>query len=218
MGKVDFWSSSVIVCCILFIFYSGHTNIGPYFRNCGQMWKMSIITFITDVCSGVSLYHVALIVLMRCFAIAKPMTFKKWHKRFGDISIGAIWILNIGVVLIPTIICTQVFTTWVWDNIYRGLYAGAWDAVQHITFTTPILLIIIFYFLQLHLLKSCCAKERNEDTVGMSKYKKKSMERMIHMVTIGTLVCYAPYIAWMQYNIILINQERSNFDSIGKVN
>ena len=180
---------------------------------------MSTITFITDVCSGVSLYHVALIVLLRCFAIAKPMTFKKWHKRFGDISIGAIWILNIGVVLIPTIICTQGFTNWVWDNIYRGLYAGAWDAVQHITFTTPILLIIIFYFLQLHLLKSCCAKERNEDTVGMSKYKKKSMERMIHMVTIGTLICYAPYIAWMQYNIILISQERSKevFDSIGKV-
>ena len=203
----------------MIIVYSGHTNIGPYFRNCGQMWKMSTITFITDVCSGVSLYHVALIVLLRCFAIAKPMTFKKWHKRFGDISICAIWILNVGVVLIPTIICTQGFTNWVWNNIYRGLYAGAWDAVQHITFTTPILLIIIFYFLQLHLLKSCCGKEINQDTVGMSKYKKKSMERMIHMVTIGTLVCYAPYIAWMQYNIILISQERSKevFDSIGKV-
>ena len=201
---------------------SGHTNIGQYFRKCGEMWKMSTITFITDVCSGASLYHVALIVLLRCFAIAKPMTFKKWHKRFGKTSIYLIWILNVAIVLVPTVICTKGFTTYdstFFDDNYLKLYGGAWDAVQHITFTTPILLIIIFYFSQLYLLKSCCGNKGDQNNIGESKYKKKSMEKMIHMVTIGTLLCYSPYIAWMQYNIIMISKGKSEdvFDSIEKV-
>lgn len=183
---------------------------------------MSIITFVTDVCSGVSLYHVALIVLLRCLAIARPMTFKIWHKKFARISIYGIWILNVAVVLIPTIICTKGFTTYdstFFDEDYLRLYGGAWDAVQHITFTIPLLLIIIFYFTQLYLIKSCCGMEEAQNGTGVAKYKKKSMERMIHMVTIGTLVCYAPYIAWMQYNIIMISKGKAKevFDSIGKV-
>ena len=38
-------------------------------------------------------------------------------------------------------------------------------------------------------------------------------------VTKGTLVCYAPYIAWMQYNIIMISKGKAEevFDTIGKV-
>ena len=183
---------------------------------------MSIITFVTDVCSGVSLYHVALIVLLRCLAIARPMTFKIWHKKFATMSICGIWILNVAVVLIPTIICTKGFTTYdstFFDEDYLGLYGGAWDAVQHITFTIPLLLIITFYFTQLYLIKSCCGMEEAQNGTGVAEYKKKSMERMIHMVTIGTLVCYAPYIAWMQYNIIMISKGKSKevFDSIGKV-
>ena len=97
---------------------------------------MSTITFITDVCSGVSLYHVALIVLLRCFAIARPMTFKEWHKRFGKISIYVTWIFNVAIVLIPTVICTKGFTTYdsmFFDDDYLKLYGGAWHAVQHIT-------------------------------------------------------------------------------------
>ena len=181
---------------------------------------MSTITFITDVCSGVSLYHVALIVLLRCFAIARPMTFKIWHKKFGKISIYVIWIFNVAIVLIPTVICTKGFTTYdsmFFDEDYLKLYGGAWNAVQHITFTIPIALIILFYFSQLYLLRSCCGMEGDENSIGLSNYKKKSMEKMIHMVTIGTLVCYAPYIAWMQFNVILISKGKCNLDSIGKV-
>ena len=181
---------------------------------------MSTITFITDVCSGVSLYHVALIVLLRCFAIARPMTFKIWHQKFGKISIYVIWIFNVAIVLIPTVICTKGFTTYdsmFFDDDYLNLYGEAWNAVQHITFTIPILLIILFYFSQLYLLRSCCGMDGNENSIGMSNYKKKSMEKMIHMVTIGTLVFYVPYIAWMQFNVILISKGKCNLDNIGKV-
>ena len=42
---------------------------------------------------------------------------------------------------------------------------------------------------------------------------------MIHMVTIGTLLCYTPYIVWLQYNMVMVGKKRSHevFDSTGKV-
>ena len=133
-------------------------------------------------------------------------------QKFWRISIYGIWILNVAVVLIPTIICTKGFTTYdstFFDEDYLRLYGGAWDAVQHITFTIPLLLIIVFYFTQLYLIKSCCGMEEAQNGTGVAKYKKKSMERMIHMVAIGTLVCYVPYATWIQYNIYMIGQKRT---------
>ena len=197
-------------------FCVGHTSIGPYFRSSGQMWKMSTITFIADVSSGASIWHVALIVLLRCFSIAKPMSFTTWHKKFSKICIYGIWIFMVTIVLIPTLICTKFFTTSEFPEDYLTMYGGAWDAVQHITFTLPIALILVFYLFQLYYLKPCGQKEEQSDAT-MSK--KKSIERTIHMLAVGTLVCYVPYAAWMQYNILMISQNRAEevFDTTGKV-
>ena len=39
------------------------------------------------------------------------------------------------------------------------------------------------------------------------------------MITISTLLRYAPYVAWMQYNLMMINENRAHevYDGTGKV-
>ena len=175
------------------------------------MWKMSFIKVISDVCSGVSVYHVALIVLLRCITIAKPLTFDKWHQRLDKISIYGIWIFNTAIFLTPTIICLvihfqQGFTASAFSDNELKWYAGAWNVVRHINYTIPIGLIIIFYLYQLYHVTSC---RGNDGKRSSMMDNKKSMEKMIHMVAIGTLVCYVPYATWIQYNIYMIGQKRT---------
>ena len=127
--------------------YIGHTSIGPYYRNSGAMWKLSTITFITDVGTGVSLYHVALLVLLRCFAIARPLTFEAMHKTFTKFCIRGIWISMVINFLIPNMICTKGFTTLDFPENYLDIYVASWAIAQHIAFSVPIgLILMIFTF------------------------------------------------------------------------
>ena len=194
----------------------GHTSIGPYYRNSGAMWKMSTITFISDLCTGVSLYHVALLVLLRCFTIARPLIFEAMHKRFTKFCIRGIWIFMVINFLIPSMICTKGFTTWDFPDDYLDIYVAGWDVAQHIAFSVPIGLIVIFYLVQLYYLNPWGNKEEQSDT---TKSAKKSVERMIHVLAIATLVCYVPHSAWMAYNMWMVGQNRSDeiFDTTGKV-
>ena len=194
----------------------GHTSIGPYFRDSGQTWKMSFILFISDVCQGASIYHAALIVLLRCLSIARPLSFTAWHKKFTKRCLYGIWIGMIITIIIPNMICTKGFTTLKFPKGYLEIYGEAWKVVRHVTFTVPIGLIIIFYISQLYFLKPHGDKELQSD---VTIAQKKATERMIHMITISTLVCYVPYAVWMQYNILEIRQNTAHqvFDSVGKV-
>ena len=180
------------------------------------MWKMSSMLFVPGVCQGASLYHVALIVLLRWFVLARPLTFDAWHRKFTKRWFAGVWIFMMIILLIPNIICTKGFTTLEFPQDYLDMYIVAWKAALHLTLTLPIGLILVFYVFQLYFLKPCSKKVDRSNIVIK---QKKSMERMIHMITISTLLRYAPYVAWMQYNLMMINQDRAHevYDTTGKV-
>ena len=201
---------------LIITFYLGHTGIGAYFRSSGQTWKLSGMLFIPGVCQGASLYHVALICLLRCFVLARPLTFESWHQKFTKRWFVGVWIFMVIILLIPNIICTKGFTTLEFPQDYLDMYIMAWKAALHLTLTLPIGLILVFYVFQLYFLKPCAKKVEQSNMVIK---QKKSMERMIHMITISTILRYVPYVAWMQYNLRMINENRANevYDGTGEV-
>ena len=176
---------------------------------------MSIMTFPLDVFSGASCYLVALIVLLRCLAILKPMRFEIWHNKFTRISIPLIWILLVLIVLMPTAISTQMFTTTIMPNNYKDLYGLAWNIVYNATITFPVGLNTILYIAQIFIVKPKNHRGENYDKTT----KRKAFEKMIHMVTIGTLMCYAPFIIWRHVFMALVsgNCSEEAYDSTGKV-
>ena len=176
---------------------------------------MSIITFPLDVFSGASCYLVALVILLRCLALWKPMEFDEWHSKFTRIAIPSIWSFVVLIVLIPTAICTKMFTTGIMPNSYKHLYGLGWNIVYITTITFPVGLITTLYFVQL-----CIVKPANNEEENHAKaVKRKAFEKMIHMVTIGTFLCYAPFIVWRHMLIASITRECSQeaYDSTGKV-
>jgi membrane-anchored glycerophosphoryl diester phosphodiesterase (GDPDase) len=193
----------------------GQTDIGPTYRNSGRMWVMSIMTFPLDVFSGASCYLVSLVILLRCLALFKPLGFETWHSKFTRISIPIIWIFLVVIVLMPTAISTKMFTTNIMPDTYKDLYGTSWNIVYNTTITFPVGLITILYLAQICILKP----KNNEGENNAKEVKRKAFERMIHMVTIGTLFCYAPFIMWRHVFMAFITNSCSEeaFDSTGKV-
>ena len=162
---------------------------------------MSIITFVADIFRGSSCFHVVLIVFLRCLVIVYPMNFKDYHGKLTRISIFGIWIYVIVICLMPTLISTKFLTTHLMPPSYLNAYANSWQALYHGTLTVPILLTIIMYLALIYILKSNRNKENESET---NKKKKKSLLSMIQKITIGTLVCYIPFIIWTQYAVAKI--------------
>ena len=225
--------------------YLSLTGIGPQLREhkCGSMWIMSIMTFPQDVCSGASCFHVALILLLRCFCLMKPMSFEKWHLRLTKISIVGIWIYMISVVLMPTFISIMLTADISKDEYknYKNAYSIGWNIVYQATLTLSLGLNIILGMVNIYLLKKQEKdKERgstfstNPDIVvsGASANsvlhtqgtnsrasRKKALEKMIKMVTIGTIICYTPNIIFRSYLMHMVQQSTSGnaYDGTGKV-
>ena len=175
---------------------------------------MSIMTFPIDIFSGASCFHVALIVFMRCYSILNPTGFRKMHSRLSRISIPIIWIFLTVVILVPTIISTNMLTEETMEK-YKNLYSMSWQVVYHATVTLPVSLIILLFSVQLGILK---IKRNQVESLAVSS-KMKSLEKMIHMTTVGTLICYTPFIIWIQWSMIVISQGSTDlFDSTEKVN
>ena len=148
-----------------------------------------------------SCFHVALIVFLRCLAIAKPYNFRTWHERITDIGISIIWIFLILICLVPTMICTKLFTTKIMPKNYKNMYITSLEVLYHGILTSPILLIAVMYLILLIILNR--GKKNEGDLVGSSK--KESLGSMIRWITISTLLCYTPIIVTRQYNIAKIN-------------
>ena len=178
--------------------YYNLSEVGPELRSDGQTWIMSILTFPQDVCTGVSCYHVTLIVFLRCLFIIRPMTFENWHNRLSTTSIIVIWISSVPIILSPTIISTQM-TTKEGKEKYNILYNNAWNVVDIVTIATPVLFNVIFCCLKVYLLrKRRMDKETGGDyTARLSR--EKQLENMIKLVAIGTVVFYTPDIVFRSY-------------------
>ena len=136
------------------------------------MWKMSSMIFVPGVCQGASLYHVALIVLLRWFVLARPLTFDSWHRKFTKRWFAGVWIFMVIILLIPNIICTKGFTTLEFPQGYLDMYIMARKAALHLTLTLPIGLILVFYVFQPYFLKPC-AKKVEQSNIAIKQ--KKSM-------------------------------------------
>ena len=148
---------------ILSLYYViGQTDIGPAYRTSGRMWVMSVMTFPLDVFSGASCYLVALVILLRCLALWKPLGFQTWHSKFTKTSIPIIWIFLIVIVLMPTAISTKMFTTNIMTNNYKDLYGTAWNIVYNTTITFPVGLIVILYLAQIFIVKPKNNEEENQ--------------------------------------------------------
>ena len=198
-----------------FYYVIGQTDIGPTYRTSGRMWVMSIMTFPLDLFSGASCYLVALVILLRCLALLKPLGFETWHSKFTKISIPIIWIFLVVIVLMPTAISTKMFTTNIMPTNYKDLYGLAWNIVYNSTIAFPVGLIAILYLVQI-----CIIRPKNKEGENHEKtVKRKAFERMIHMVIIGTLFCYAPFIIWRHTFMAFItnNCSQEAYDSTGKV-
>ena len=201
--------------------YYNLSELGPQRRSDGRTWIMSIVTFPQDVCTGASCYHVTLIVFLRCLCLIRPMTFEKWHNRVSTISIIGIWISMVVIVLSPTIISTQMTTKEGKQNS-NTLYGSAWNVVDILTIATPVLLNVIFCCLKFHLLRkrrmdketggdfSTTVQTTTCDSKGTTKAvtsnytarpsRQKTLENMIKLVAIGTVVCYTPDIVFRAYS------------------
>ena len=202
--------------------YYNLSDIGPEFRKNGQTWIMSIVTFPQDVCAGVSCYHVALIVFLRCLCLLRPMTFETWHNRLSTIFIIGIWVSVVAFVLSPTIITTQM-TTPEGKAKNNHHYGNAWNVVDNVTIALPVLLNVIFSCLKFYLLrKRRKEKETIDDfhstqqnttldskgtslTVSSNQVsrasRQRALERMIKLVAIGTFICYTPDVIFRSYII-----------------
>ena len=225
--------------------YLSLAGIGPQLRDhkCGGMWIMSIMTFPQDVCSGASCFHVALILLLRCFCLIKPLSFEKLHLRLTKISIAGIWIYMISVVLMPTFISIKLTADVSEEEYkkYKEAYSIGWNIVYQATLTLSLGLNIILCIVKLYLLKK---QEMNEDrcssfssqpdiivsgtssksvlqTQGTNSRasRKRALEKMIKMVTIGTIICYTPNIIFRSYLMQMVKQSTSGntYDGTGKV-
>ena len=217
--------------------YYNLSDVGPMLRKTGRTWIMSIVTFPQDVCAGASCYHVALIVFLRCLCLIHPMTFREWHNRLSCISIIGIWTLMIGIVLSPTIISTQM-TTKEGKEKNNHHYGNAWNVVDNVTIALPVLLNVIFSCAKVFLLKKRRIAKEADDFISTQKTttfdsegkpnsvssnpasrhsKHKSLERMIQLVAIGTVICYTPDIIFRSYIIEMLRQNKKIYASTGTV-
>ena len=130
------------------------------------------------------------------------MNFKTWHKKLTNISLVFIWIYLAAICLTPTMITTQFLTTNLMPKTYLDAYSDSWQALYHGTLTVPILLTIFLYLILLYILKS---KRNQEGQSESNRKKKKALASMTRNITIGTLVCYIPFIVFTQYNVVNIN-------------
>ena len=223
-------------CDILYWYYN-LSDVGPMYRNSGRTWIMSIVTFPQDICEGASCYHVALIVFMRCLCLLHPMNFRKWHIRISSISILGIYILMFSVVLTPTFIASKM-TTNESRTEFMNAYKNAWNVIAAVTIALPVLLNVMLCSVKVFLLRKRRtikesengAQEGNDRTIDSvdkqcivssvqefhsSSSKEKELERMIKIVTIGTIVCYTPEIVFRSWFIAIVRQGKPTGTTAG---
>ena len=176
---------------------------------------MSIITFPLEVFSGASCYLVALIILLRCLALLKPMEFENFHIKLTTIAVPVIFVFVVLTALSPTTICTKMFTTTTFPKDYKNWYGASINIVYNITISVPVGLITILYIVKLCILKP----NHNEKESANKAEKRKSFEKMIHMVVVGTFLCYVPFIVHKHMVVHSITKDCTQglYGSTGKV-
>ena len=179
----------------------------PAFRDAGEYWVPSIITFPSDLFRGSSVFHPALIVFLRSVSVMSPMNFKTWHQKLSWSLITMIWIYLLVILITPTAISTDGFTTKIMPKSHLQAYSDAWSAFYHGSLTVPLLLVVMMNILLIFILKYY-SDETNESEV-VSK-KKKALTRMTTAITIATLMCYLPIVIWTQYRIHLVKQNQAH--------
>ena len=103
-------------------------------------------------------------------------------------------------------IATKFLTTNIMPQSYSSAYTDSWQALFHGTLTFPIALTIIMYLVLLYTLTGNTANKNK----SASDEDMKSLTSMIQNITIGTMVCYIPFIIWTQYNVAEIKNKTSH--------
>ena len=168
-----------------------------------------------DFFTGVSGYHVSLILFMRCYSIVRPIGFEKWHRKLSKVSIPIIWSSMVIIILVPNIVTTMMLTPESTIK-YRKLYASSWHVVYHGITTFPTLLILFLFLAQMFILN----RKRNDRSMyNQGNAQMRSLEMMIRMVSLGTFICYLPNIIWKQWSMVTVTEVRSyqRYNSTGKV-
>ena len=217
LAIADFLYSLVGQPFDILYWYYNLTNMDTQLRENKQTWILSLMTVPQDMTAGVSCFHVALIVFLRCLCLLQPMTFDKLHNRLSTIFITGIWISMLLITLCPV------------ASAYYDLHYNIAITVEStVSIGVPVILTAIFSLLKLYILrKRRKAKESDNDintsgtTISHGKRKtlsvpsdrtslpsqQKALERMTKIVAIGTLICYTPDVIFRLY---LADRRRQN--------
>ena len=152
---------------------------------------------------------------MRCYSILRPVDFKKWHSKLSMILIPTIWCFGIIMLLLPSIISTQMLTEESTKE-HNELYGYSWHIVYIAITIFPAVLTVFLYLAQIYILH----RKRNDGSINTQSIEKmKSLEKMIRMVSIGTFVCYLPNIIWKQWTMVTVRSGTTyeRYDSTLKV-
>ena len=208
------------------------TEIGPEYRKDGKTWILSLMTVPQDMTAGVSCFHIALIVLLRCLCLIQPMTFDKLHNRLSNIFIVGIWVSMAVFTLCPVVTAYVGITKG--EEKHNLHYTIAVNVEAFVTIALPILLNIIFSCLKIfYLRKRRNAKESDNEinssrpTITFDSKRKthtstpnqpsrssrhKALERMTKVVALWTLICYTPDIIFRLYLTERLRQNLKIYD------
>ena len=146
-----------------------------------------------DVLETSSLFHVALLVFLRLFAISQPMNYEETHIKLRYNGIVIIWIISVGVRL--TALLTQRFALHFYLN-YRIITV----LISH---TAPIICIVTMYVTSIWILKRSRNASRDATLGNLSANCANSMDKkmtlMVQRIVTFLIVCHLPYMAWCIY-------------------
>ena len=165
-------------------------------NSCIDDWRVEIINFAPNVFSTSSCLHVTLLVLLRYFAVSRPAKYALFHTKIRRKSIIVIWMIS---VITPVIaVVAQLSRTWNFYFYYR--YVNL-----HLFHTIPILCIVLMYAKLILMVRKrskqaleTMSEDEGDKKVEIDKVNQK-MTLMVQRVVLFLVVCYVPYLAWMQY-------------------
>ena len=161
-------------------------------------WRVELINLAPNVFATSSCLHVTLLVFLRLKAISKPTQYEEIYKKLCYPSIVFIWIISVGVRLIAVLAHCLKF----WDFYFYYRYFNL-----HVFHTIPIICIVLMYAKLVWTLKKRsneAIKEArrsvnaNLKELALDKINQK-MTLMVQRVVLFLVVCYVPYLIWMQY-------------------
>ena len=158
-------------------------------------WRVELLEFFPGVFQTSGLLHVAILVYLRLSAISNPTGYQDRHHRFRHISVIIIWIVSVAVNLLAVL--TQCFESGNFYYWYRYIEL-------HIFNTIPFLAIIVMYGRMVIVLRQ---KMETTNYTGVNDIRKKNaisslsrkMTLLVQRVVVAFLICYLPYLVWMQF-------------------